>query len=199
MISRCLPIRRAQSIVEHQKYEMMSEEEREGFDPPILPLKLIIMSATLRVEDFCNPTLFPYPPPIITVSARQFPVVTHFNKRTELRDYLKETHKKVVQIHKKLPDGAILVFLTGKREILHMCRKINRSLNRQTHSPPLLDMSESDRYVRSNNEVSFDFEGDDSDDDELSDSDSDLMEREEEEEEEVVDEEIEFSHPTEVN
>jgi hypothetical protein len=36
--------------------------------PPLQPLKLIIMSATLRVSDFVeNPTLFATPPPVIKV------------------------------------------------------------------------------------------------------------------------------------
>ena len=65
------------------------------------------------------------------VDARQYPVVTHFAKRTEVRNYLRETHKKVVQIHKRLPDGTILVFLTGKREILYMCQKLTKSLNKK--------------------------------------------------------------------
>ena len=61
-------------------------------------------------------------------------MVTHFAKRTELRNYLRETHKKVVQIHRRLPAGTILVFLTGKREILYMCQKLTRSLNRRRAS-----------------------------------------------------------------
>jgi hypothetical protein len=49
----------------------------------VSPLKLIIMSATLRVSDFVgNTLLFPTPPPVISVDARQFPVTIHFNKRT---------------------------------------------------------------------------------------------------------------------
>ena len=45
------------------------------------PLKLIIMSATLRVSDFSeNPALFKTPPPIINVQARQYPVSIHLIK-----------------------------------------------------------------------------------------------------------------------
>jgi len=58
----------------------------QGSEVP--PLKLIIMSATLRVEDFAaNTKLFPTPPPIIRVPARQYPVTVHFCRRTELYDY----------------------------------------------------------------------------------------------------------------
>jgi ATP-dependent RNA helicase DHX37/DHR1 len=34
--------------------------------------------------------------------------------------------RKVAKIHRRLPEGGILVFLTGKREIEHMCRKLRR-------------------------------------------------------------------------
>ena len=54
----------------------------------VYPLKLVIMSATLRVADFVeNKRLFPTPPPVIKVPARQYPVTVHFSRRTELHDY----------------------------------------------------------------------------------------------------------------
>jgi ATP-dependent RNA helicase DHX37/DHR1 len=66
----------------------------------------VIMSATLRVSDFVeNEKLFPTPPPVISVDARQFPVTVHFNRRTVLGDYIGEAYKKVCKIHQKLPQG----------------------------------------------------------------------------------------------
>ena len=60
------------------------------------PLKLIIMSATLRVEDFAgNARLFPAPPPVVRVPARQYPVTVHFARRTELHDYVGAAYSKV--------------------------------------------------------------------------------------------------------
>lgn len=77
------------------------------------PLKLIIMSATLRIEDFVeNTRLFKIKPPVITVEARQFPVSTYFSRKTEV-DYIKEAVLKAKKIHTRLPDGGILIFLTG--------------------------------------------------------------------------------------
>ena len=132
MISRTLPLRKQLAEEEQKKWNELSEAERELYQEPLKPLKLVIMSATLRIDDFKNPVLFPLtPPPVISVEARQYPVVTHFSKRTEVTNYLEATFKKVCQIHRKLPAGGVLVFLTGKREILHMCRKINRALNKQ--------------------------------------------------------------------
>ncbi|XP_072351935.1 probable ATP-dependent RNA helicase DHX37 isoform X1 [Scyliorhinus torazame] len=92
------------------------------------PMKLIIMSATLRVEDFtANKRLFPTPPTVVQVDARQFPVIVHFNKRTPLDDYAGETFRKVSKIHRMLPPGGILVFLTGQAEVHSMCRRLRRA------------------------------------------------------------------------
>ncbi|XP_005106554.1 probable ATP-dependent RNA helicase DHX37 [Aplysia californica] len=91
------------------------------------PLKLIVMSATLRVEDFTGPSLFKYskPPPIIKVDARQFPVTIHFNKRT-VEDYVTEAYRKVCKIHRTLPEGGILVFVTGQQEVHTLAKKLRR-------------------------------------------------------------------------
>lgn len=70
-------------------------------------MKLLVMSATLRVEDFTeNQKLFRTPPPVIKVDARQFPVTIHFNKRTPLEDYTGEAFHKTCKIHRMLPPGA---------------------------------------------------------------------------------------------
>lgn len=95
-------------------------------DPKNKPLKLIIMSATLRVSDFSeNSTLFKTPPPIIKVDARQYPVSVHFNKRTHF-EYLDEAAKKAAKIHKKLPPGGILIFLTGQQEITTTVKRLRK-------------------------------------------------------------------------
>ncbi|ETL82323.1 hypothetical protein L917_17499 [Phytophthora nicotianae] len=128
LLSRIAPLRAQMSREEEEAYNSLSDEEREAADKPIKPLKLVIMSATLRVEDFTqNQRLFPNPPPVLRVDARQYPVTIHFNKRTELDNYVDEAYKKVIKIHKKLPEGGVLVFLTGQREILQLCRKLSRA------------------------------------------------------------------------
>ena len=91
------------------------------------------MSATLRVSDFRdNQRLFPKsmyssPPNIIKVEARQFPVSLHYNKVTE-GDYVELAYEKVIKIHKNLPAGGILVFLTGKKEILYLEKRLKMAL-----------------------------------------------------------------------
>ncbi|XP_033692613.1 probable ATP-dependent RNA helicase DHX37 [Tursiops truncatus] len=105
-----------------------------------LPLKLLIMSATLRVEDFTqNQRLFAQPPPVIKVESRQFPVTVHFNKRTPLDDYSGECFRKVCKIHRMLPAGGILVFLTGQAEVHALCRRLRRAFPVARPRPPEKD------------------------------------------------------------
>ncbi|KAF7550835.1 hypothetical protein G7Z17_g5436 [Cylindrodendrum hubeiense] len=96
-------------------------------DPKVKPLKLVIMSATLRIEDLTmNPTLFATPPPVIEVEGRQHPVTMHFSRRTH-HDYVEEAFRKISRGHKKLPPGDILVFLTGRNEILELSKRLKES------------------------------------------------------------------------
>lgn len=98
------------------------------------PLRLVIMSATLRVGDFVeNATLFPTPPPVLHIAARQHPVAVHFNRRT-VQDYVSETIKKASKIHTRLPPGGILIFLTGQQEVVTVCRKLAKRYSKQSIS-----------------------------------------------------------------
>ncbi|KFY15705.1 hypothetical protein V491_05594, partial [Pseudogymnoascus sp. VKM F-3775] len=96
-------------------------------DPSIKPLKLIIMSATLRITDFTeNKTLFDKPPPVVQAEGRQFTVTNHFARQTR-HDYVEELFKKISKAHKKLPPGGFLVFLTGQNEITHLSKKLKEA------------------------------------------------------------------------
>lgn len=90
------------------------------------PLKLVIMSATLRVGDFTeNSFLFPKVPPVIKVDARQYPVTVQFAKKTP-QDFLLAAYKKVCTIHAKMPRGGILVFVTSQMDVKVLCRKLRK-------------------------------------------------------------------------
>ena len=90
------------------------------------PLKLIIMSATLRTADFTeNRRLFPSPPPVLSIPSRQHAVVLHHSRRTVLDGWLQATLAKLMRMHCRLPAGGILVFLTGKEDIDWMCAKVD--------------------------------------------------------------------------
>ncbi|KAK4550724.1 hypothetical protein LTR36_000303 [Oleoguttula mirabilis] len=97
------------------------------------PLKLVIMSATLRVSDFAeNLRLFRSgPPPIVQAEGRQYPVTVHFSRRTQ-RDYVTETVEKVARGHRKLPAGGMLVFLTGQDEIQVVAKRLRDRLGSNT-------------------------------------------------------------------
>lgn len=96
-------------------------------DPTVKPLKLVIMSATLRIEDMTqNPTLFKTPPPVLEVEGRQYPVTVHFSRRTQ-HDYVEEAFKKISRGHRKLPPGGILVFMTGQNEITELGKKLKKA------------------------------------------------------------------------
>ena len=113
LLSRVVPLR--------------AELFREG-RAGITPLRLVVMSATLRVEEFVeNKKLCPTPPALLRIQARQFPVTNHFARETVHADYVSAARKKVLAIHRKLPPGGILVFVTGQKEVERLCAKLRRA------------------------------------------------------------------------
>lgn len=119
------------------------------------PLKVVIMSATLRVSDFVeNQRMFPgLKPPVIKIGARQFPVTVHFNRRTSLDNYVGDAYKKVIKIHTSLPSGGILVFLAGQAEIVQLVRMLRMRLEKN------LDGSASTNFDQDDDELAnFDFD-----------------------------------------
>jgi ATP-dependent RNA helicase DHX37/DHR1 len=104
-------------------------EELSLEDPSIKPLKLIIMSATLRISDFTqNTTLFPEPPPLLQAEGRQHPVSTHFARKTN-REYVDDAFKKISRGHRKLPPGGMLIFLTGQNEITQLSKRLKEAFS----------------------------------------------------------------------
>ena len=91
-------------------------------------LKLVIMSATLRVSDFAeNKRLFSEAPPIVKAEGRQYPVVEHFARKTR-REFVEEMVGKVARGHRKLPGGGVLVFLTSQADILAVAKGLKEKL-----------------------------------------------------------------------
>ncbi|KAK1428153.1 hypothetical protein QVD17_16981 [Tagetes erecta] len=126
MLSRIIVER--QKIHEQQKEYEHSTGKTISAEKKIFPLRLILMSATLRVEDFVSGgKMFTNLPPVIEVPTRQYPVTVHFSKRTEIVDYIGQAYKKILSIHKRLPPGGILVFVTGQREVEYLCRKLRKA------------------------------------------------------------------------
>jgi ATP-dependent RNA helicase DHX37/DHR1 len=126
--------------------QSLYEEECKSGKATVFPLKLVIMSATLRVDEFVvNKGLFPCPPPVVHVPARQFPVTVHFSAKTELVDYVGKAFKKVCAIHKKLPPGGVLVFLTGQAEVHHLCMRLQDAFPNKDGKKKTNEVSEDDQ------------------------------------------------------
>lgn len=180
MLSRVLKLRREYTEKDPSKY---------------YPLKLIIMSATLRVSDFSeNSVLFDTPPPVLKVDARQFPVSVHFNKRTAF-NYTEEAFRKTCKIHKQLPKGAILIFMTGKAEIVAMVKRLRKEFPMPGDQKKITDATDDDlvdvRIDANNADVEaeeIDFEVNQL---EVNEENDDYKEDESDEEEEGFEEELE--------
>ncbi|CAH1411994.1 unnamed protein product [Lactuca virosa] len=185
-------------IHEQQKAYEASTGKTISPEKKIFPLRLILMSATMRVEEFVSggkSKIFANPPPVIQVPSRQYPVTTHFSKRTDVVDYIGQAYKKILSIHKRLPSGGILVFVTGQREVEYLCRKLrkaslqitnnsnsnsnsNLNLNNKVVVSQDFDLKEIDEAFKMEEQTDND-EGDDcdlsdDDDDDESDEESDL-------------------------
>ncbi|KAM0223207.1 hypothetical protein ACHAQD_003399 [Fusarium lateritium] len=159
-------------------------------DPTIKPLKLVIMSATLRIEDLTmNPTLFATPPPVLEVEGRQHPVTVHFSRRTQ-HDYVEEAFRKISRGHKKLPPGDILVFLTGRNEILQLSKQLKTAFGGpKSAEGPKVQLSASEAPVEAE-DIEFgdvdDRNGDDFDEIPTDDEEEDENEFQVEEDQEVA-------------
>ena len=86
--------------IAHARTKKAFEERKIGIKETS-PFRIVIMSATLRVQDFRdNTNLFPQDlyenkPNFIKVDARQFPVSIHYNKETR-EDYQDLAFNKIV-------------------------------------------------------------------------------------------------------
>lgn len=89
------------------------------------PLKVIVMSATVDVSTlFGENKLLSNNVRTVEISSRQHPVTIHFSKETP-NDYMEAAFHKIVKIHRRLPPGGILVFLSGKDEVDQLCEKLS--------------------------------------------------------------------------
>lgn len=156
-------------------------EEMAVENPSVKPLKLIIMSATLRVTDFTeNTSLFTVPPPVLQAEGRQYSVVNHFARKTP-HDYVEEAFRKISKGHRKLPPGGFLVFLTGQNEITNLSKRLKETFHiGTTSSGPQMRISGQEAPIETE-DVDFgnvlndgdDYDAD-SDDEDFNDDDADF-------------------------
>jgi ATP-dependent RNA helicase DHX37/DHR1 len=140
-------------------------EDMASENPLIKPLKLVIMSATLRITDFTqNTTLFSEAPPVLQAEGRQYPVTMHFARKTQ-HDYVEEAFRKISKGHKKLPPGGFLVFLTGQNEITHLSKRLKEAFRiGHTATGPQVRISGKDAPIETEDIDFGDAIGDDNDD-----------------------------------
>lgn len=121
LLSRIIPLR-----------SRLAEEQPDKY----YPLKLVIMSATMEISSLLeSPRLFKdSAPPVLQVEGRQYNIMEHFARRTR-RDYVEEVVDKVSRGHRKLPPGAMLVFMTGADEIRVVERKLAQAFSGREAKP----------------------------------------------------------------
>ena len=121
LLSRIVKLRAKLALKEYRNAKTFE-------DIKVHPLRFVIMSATLRIKDFVeNKLLFNIPPPVVNIQVSRFPVNVFYSKITP-DDYISEGIKKIRKIHMNLPKGGILVFLTGKEEVLEFCKRAHEEL-----------------------------------------------------------------------
>ncbi|KAG6373112.1 pre-mRNA splicing factor [Boletus reticuloceps] len=96
-------------------------------------LKLIVTSATMNAEKF---SAFYGNAPTYTIPGRTFPVEM-FHSKSPCEDYVDSAVKQVLQIHLSLPQGDILVFMTGQEDIEITCQVVQERLEQLDEPPPL--------------------------------------------------------------
>ncbi|KAF0713023.1 hypothetical protein AaE_011883, partial [Aphanomyces astaci] len=95
-------------------------------------LKLLVTSATLDADKF---SAFFHNCPVVQIPGRSFPVDIYHSKQHQimgksgpLSTYIQSAVDTTLQIHMHEPDGHILVFLTGQKEIEDACALIHKRL-----------------------------------------------------------------------
>ena len=147
-ISQILKIR---YIMWKRKMKYNYSKDNKNEEKSVLPLRLIIMSATLRVSEFSENKIFSglLKPRIVEISSRQYPVHIYHSKKTE-NDYINEAFKYCCKIHSRLPEGNVIVFLTGKREILDLCKKLKdefSGINNIIENEPEIKNKDNDNII----------------------------------------------------
>ncbi|EDO07385.1 Helicase conserved C-terminal domain family protein [Babesia bovis T2Bo] len=102
----------------------LRRERYESGESDLPPLKLVIMSATIRAEDFLNSKVFGGDVAHCHIPTEFKRNTIHFSRRS-VSDYVIDAYDKILKIHRRLPPGSVLVFLTGKEELFRLKRLLS--------------------------------------------------------------------------
>ncbi|KAF7132791.1 hypothetical protein RHSIM_Rhsim09G0109600 [Rhododendron simsii] len=107
-----------------------------------------------QLEEFVSGRgIFDNPPPIIEIPTRQYRVTIIFSKRTEIVDYVGQAYKKVLSIHKGLPPGGILVFVTGQKEVEDLYRMLRKASKEIVENSSEINMEKKVSAVSAENDI----------------------------------------------
>ncbi len=125
-----------ESIAEY--YKSRKKEVHPHVLASIRPLKIILMSATMDVDEF---SAYFNSAPVFYLEGRQFNVDV-YHAATEQTDYVHSAIASVFQIHSTAPEANhdILVFMTGQDEIESTVKAIREVANVKFKTKPLLVM-----------------------------------------------------------
>jgi ATP-dependent RNA helicase DHX33 len=123
-------------IQEIQKNEKLNSKNNPHLIHSIRPLKVILMSATMDVDEFSS---YFNKAPVFYLEGRQFKVEV-FHAIQEQTDYIFSSIATIFQIHKTAPldNHDILVFMTGQEEIESTCRTISELCKTKFKNAPML-------------------------------------------------------------
>ncbi|XP_068084607.1 ATP-dependent RNA helicase DHX33 isoform X2 [Anabrus simplex] len=101
----------------------------------LMPLKIVVMSATMDVDHFSN---YFGSAPVLYLEGRQYPVQVLYTKYPQ-EDYAFSCLVTIFQIHREAPPNHdILVFLTGQEEIEAMASSIRQIARELDDKTPML-------------------------------------------------------------
>jgi len=117
-----------------QKRSLLSKKKvlnKNGVVTALKPLKVILMSATMDVDEF---SCYFNKAPVLYLEGRLFSVDV-FHALQEQTDYLFSCITTILQIHRTAPieNNDILVFMTGQEEIESACKTLNE-LTKKNHT-----------------------------------------------------------------
>jgi len=143
LLSRAAPLRRRLLLEEDEEEEDTQGEEDDGTSSSAkkeTPLKVVIMSASPLDDVFESAALWgrhEAPPRRLVIPGRQHPVTVKFARETDVEDYAGAALAKATELVEAeraalKRRGGVLVFLTGKREVLECCAALRERFARDS-------------------------------------------------------------------